>query len=77
MSQKFSARGMTSLVRLLHVALVNFSLVADLAISVFREVNINTDCLVPLVSVTLKRAHAKNSRVRLCAQGLFHPQDYL
>ena len=49
---------------------------ADLAISVFREVSINTVHPNPHFSQDLKIIHEKNSRVRLCVQELCHPQDF-
>ena len=41
-THKFSARGTAPPMRLLHGALVNFGPLADLAISVFKKVSINT-----------------------------------
>ena len=56
----------------------DFGPVADLAISVFREVSINTVLTQnPHFSKVLKMVHEKNSRVSLCVQELFHPQDSL
>ena len=46
----------------------NFGPLADLAISVFKEVSINT---------VLTKIHEKNVRVSLCVQELCHPQDFL
>ena len=77
-SPKFSARNTTLPIRLLHGALVIFGPLADLAISVFREVDMK-NCVYPNphFSWALKMVHEKNLRVSLCVQDLFHPQDYL
>ena len=53
----------------------NFSLVVDLAISVFRDMNINTVFTRCHFSAALKMVHGKNSRASLFVQELFHPQD--
>ena len=59
----------------------DFGPLADLAISVFREVSINT--VFTQIRTSHKRAkalkmiHDKNLRVSLCVQELCHPQDYL
>ena len=74
----FSARGTTSPVRLLHEALVNLVLWQISPFRVFREVNINTVfCPIPLFSAAPMIVHEKNSRVSLCVQELFQPQDSL
>ena len=58
----------------------NFGPLADLASSVFREVNINT-VFNPNPHFTqawaLKMIHEKNWRVSLCVQKFYHPQDFL
>ena len=56
----------------------DFGPLADLAISVFREVTINTVFVrYHFFSAALKVTHEKNSRVSLCVQELCHPQDSL
>ena len=55
----------------------NFVPMTDLAISVFREVSINTVFAQVLTSLTCGLLHEKNWRVSLCVQELFHPQDFL
>ena len=58
----------------------NFGPLTDLAISVFREVSINTVFTQILTSRrrgALKMVHEKNWRVSLCVQELCLPQDFL
>ena len=58
----------------------DFGCLADLAMSVFREVSINTVFTQIFTSRgcgLLKKLHEKNWRVSLCVQELFHPQDSL
>ena len=58
----------------------NFGPLVDLAISVFREVSINTVFYPnPHFSQAWapKMVHEKNWRVSLCVQELYHPQDFL
>ena len=56
----------------------NFGPLADLAISVFREMSINTVLTQILTSRgwALKIVHEQNWRVSLCVQELFHPPDF-
>ena len=56
----------------------DFGPFTDLAISVFREVRKKLCAYSnPHFSEALKMVHEKNSRVSLCVQELFHPQDSL
>ena len=50
----------------------NVGPLADLAISVLREVCVNT-----VFTQALQMFHEKNWRVSLCVQQLYHPQDFL
>ena len=59
----------------------NFGPLADLAVSVFREVSINTVFTqirtFRRCRLYLKMVNDKNLRVSLCARELHHPQDSL
>ena len=64
--------------RLLHGTLVIFCPLADLAISVFREVSIHT--VFTQIRTSRRRGlrkmiHEKNWRVSLCVQELYHSRD--
>ena len=76
--QHFSARGTASPLRLLHGALCSFGPYTDLAISVFREMNINTVLTQILTSLEcgLYRDFMRNWRENLLVLEFHHPPTF-